>query len=477
MNTDINRTIHDSGGVRPLVARWTIQARLVLQSAAHLGGGPGDMVDMLVLRDERSGKPLLPGTSLAGALRSHLADVLAGYRSPEDGRVACLFGGARGDDLGGQSPLIVFDSLGELPEAAMVEIRDGVQIDPMWGVAEDKKKFDFEVLPAGTSFVLRFDLLISSQDEEQDLVNLLVTTLEGLASGEIALGARRSRGLGAARAEQWRAKRYDLTTKNGWLEWVLSDHDLPLPQSELLPSPAEACKKAWCGFRPRVFEDRRERMVADLELHVEGPLLIRSAPTAAGAADVVHLHSGGRAVLPGTSLGGALRSHAVKIARLMRGEAGERLVTELFGPRLEGTSSEDFQPVASKIRVSESFIEDSQERRQTRIAVDRFTGGVIKGALFDEGIVTKGRFRILLELRNPTDEEEGLLVLLIRDLLSGEIPVGGGASVGRGVFKGKGRIKFPMGREVMIKEDLQVDEDERKMLDDKIRAFTGEVRK
>ncbi len=74
--------LSDPGGVRPIVARWTMTADLVLQTATHLSAGAGDVADMALIRDARDGGPLLLGTSIAGALRSHLADVLGGYRSP-----------------------------------------------------------------------------------------------------------------------------------------------------------------------------------------------------------------------------------------------------------------------------------------------------------------------------------------------------------------------------------------------------------
>ena len=44
----------------------------------------------------------------------------------------------------------------------------------------------------------------------------------------------------------------------------------------------------------------------------------RSSGRTADAADATHLLSGGSPVLPGTSLAGALRSRALRIARLVR---------------------------------------------------------------------------------------------------------------------------------------------------------------
>src|SRR5690606_17644331 len=82
--SDMNgHPLNDAMPPRPLSARWVIRGTLTLKTALHLGGMGDERVDMPVLRDARDGKPLLPGTTLAGALRSALADRLAGYNESE----------------------------------------------------------------------------------------------------------------------------------------------------------------------------------------------------------------------------------------------------------------------------------------------------------------------------------------------------------------------------------------------------------
>src|SRR5487761_1096511 len=152
----------DAMSGRGLRARWTLEATLTLTTAAHFGGRGDSALDMPILRCAKTDRPLLPGTSLAGALRDYLLDRLAGYGHESEGTtpnqtcwetldktdIAKLFGGARGDDKGVQSPLIVFDALGALPVGSEhTEVRDGVMIDTAAGIAADHKKFDFEVLP------------------------------------------------------------------------------------------------------------------------------------------------------------------------------------------------------------------------------------------------------------------------------------------------------------------------------------------
>lgn len=187
-----SHSLDDAMPPRPLCARWVIRGTLTTESALHLGGEGTERVDMPVLRDPRDGRPLLPGTTFAGALRSALADRLAGYGEGEAPEVAALFGGTRGDDDGSQSPLIVFDALGELPHAHGIEVRDGVAISPATGIAEDHKKYDYEVLPAGTTFAVRLDLVVPApaigprrtQPSEKALLEYLAAALDAFTHGE-----------------------------------------------------------------------------------------------------------------------------------------------------------------------------------------------------------------------------------------------------------------------------------------------------
>lgn len=452
--------LKDPGGVRPLVARWTITADLLLESATHLGGEV-DAASMMLLRDARTGGPLLPGTSIAGALRAHLADVLGGYLGAEDARVARLFGHPRRDDVGAQSPLIVFDSFGELPGQQPIEIRDGVQLVAARGTADEHKKYDLEVLPAGTRFPIRFDLIVANPDDEAELVSLLVTALSGLSASDIAFGARRSRGLGAARAEGWRAQRYDLASQDGWMTWILSDPAAPLAKNiKNADDASAACASASPKLALQKLEDQRSRIIIDVELASKSALLVRSAPTEPDAPDAVHLRSAGRSILPGTGTAGALRTRALRIARVARNgqDDADRWVEALFGPRIEGIPDRDaLQARASRLRVAESVIERSHRQRPSRIRIDRFTQGVVPGALFEEEVDHGGHARLRLELRDPRPGELGLLLLVLKDLLSGDLALGGTSAVGRGVFTGTATLHMKDAKEIHIHPDHPAD--------------------
>lgn len=430
----------DAMPARQLVSRWVITGNLRLVTAAHVGGTSTSSVDMAILRCPATGRPLLPGTSLAGALRGYALDRLVGYGAENHvKRITGLFGGYQGDDDGAQSPLIVFDALAN---EATIEIRDGVMLDPERGTAVDKKKFDFELLPAGTIFPVRFDLMVGLGAPESELLSFLALCLDGLSKGELSLGMRRSRGLGQLACEGWRARRFDLTSPHGWLEWASADHDSPIATGpDGYSSAREALQEIHVELAEESTADSRERIVINLELELDGELLIRSSSTEPSAPDVGHLQSGGRPVVSGTSLTGALRAHALRIVQLVhelqREEAEARWVEVLFGPRLEGDRDPNFRPWGSRLRVAERFVNGGDPRRAHRIAIDRFTQGVVPGALFDEEAQAGGNLALRFEIRSPQPGEAGLLLLLLRDLATGRLPVGGASSVGRGTLRGR----------------------------------------
>ncbi|MDQ2999176.1 MAG: RAMP superfamily CRISPR-associated protein, partial [Chloroflexota bacterium] len=136
--------------------RIIITGQLKLLTPTSLSNGDADgLLDMPLARDAAEDVPLLTGSSISGALRSYLRLREYGYRQPEHakGMAESLFGGQRSDDEGSQSPLIIDDARAQ---QVVAEIRDNVRIEPQTRTAQDRKKFDLELLPAGTMFTLRF---------------------------------------------------------------------------------------------------------------------------------------------------------------------------------------------------------------------------------------------------------------------------------------------------------------------------------
>lgn len=451
-----DRTSH-----RSILERWVVKGKLILQTPAHFGNGDADpLTDMPLLLDEVEGNPLLPGASIAGALRNYLREREYGYGTEEDknSKTSKLFGSVRvTDDEGSQSPLIINDAPGK---SAGFELRDGVAIDAETRTAADEKKFDIQLLAAGSTFDLHFELVVSKDADSQDLRDALVTALHGLEQGEITLGARKRRGFGQVTVTDWQVFKFDLQTKEGLVNWLGFDQGLKLPKQQTGDTLASKLSAS--------LQKGDERSFAHLTAHfaIDGTLLIRSGFGETGnSPDTVHLRSkrgeSSVPVIPGTSLAGVLRQRAVKIGRTIapnvqaKNEKGELLfklgkdkklvplwkaevfVNEFFGPA-EIKAGEHAK--ASRVSVRETEIKDTTQLVVTRVKIDRFTGGAYESALFSEqpeiGKSKTESVTLDLTLRNPKEEELGLLLLLLKDLWTGDLPIGGESSVGRGRLKG-----------------------------------------
>ncbi len=428
---------------RRLVARLVITGDLRLESPAAFGSGDSDgLLDMLLLRDAVDNHPLLPGTSIAGALRNYLRQRKHGYRADlkkdgngnadEEDSTETLFGGSKGNDEGAQSPLIVDDSRAE--QHATI-IRDGVRIDPQTRTAQDKKKFDYELLPAGTTFPLRLELLIPAEGvgEEQLLADLTLA-LDGFTRGEIGMGIRKRRGFGQCKVATWQVVRYDMQSPAGLVAWL---------NTGLTPPIDGIGSSTNCTLPASTDDDARQQVTLTATFTLASPLLIRSTEplgTLDKQPDVIHIRSNGKPVIPGTSLAGALRARAQRILNTLG--LTEDILDDLFGHDMDKRPTVH---TASRLLVAEAEITSAPDYLvQQRVSIDRFTGGSYTTALFTEAPLTCGEVTLTLtiqgDLKHKCEDcqrELGLLALLLKDLWLGDLTLGGTSSIGRGRLAGK----------------------------------------
>ncbi|MEH2199856.1 RAMP superfamily CRISPR-associated protein [Nostoc sp.] len=418
---------------RHIIERIIVKGTLVLDTPTCLGSGDADGdTDLVLLRDSKEDKALLMGSSIAGALRNYLREYKNGYSGTEE---SLLFGGLRSDEEGEQSPLIVNDALSR--ENIKAELRDGVKINSVTRTAEPGAKYDLEFLEAGTNFDLYFELLIDAENNKEQLVRELAIALQGLENGEISLGMKKHRGFGRCKVNNWQVQQFDLQKYDERIAWLTFEHWSTglLANYQLYDSIENALGVSVDAG------DKRDRLTIQATFTLASPLLIRSGQASADKApDVVHLKSRRdgelQPVLSGTSLAGVLRHRAERIVNTL--QKNTSIIDEIFG--VDFSKDKTKKAKASRLIVHESVIKETTDLVQNRIAIDRFTGGALHGALFNEQPIfgsDKTEMKLEWELRQPKAHEIGLLLLLIKDLWTGDLPVGGTSSIGRGRLQGK----------------------------------------
>lgn len=432
---------------RGVVERVFIRGTLELLTPAHFGNGDAEgLTDIPLVYDACDPtRPLLTGASIAGALRNYLLQYELGYgraeRKTGNTLAETLFGHLVRNEATFASWLIVDDALGTLPKnAPPVELRDGVAIDPKTRTIEVHKehgqKYDAELLPAGTTFDLSFEFL--KRDEENILLDALLVALEGLANSEIGLGWRKRRGLGECQISNWKVWRYDMHTPDGVLGWLAHNAD-STPQETQLPS------------QTTTLRDARQEFRLHATFALQSSLLVRSDTGDPNLPDLVHLRSwrndAERPILSGTTLAGVIRARALRIANTLHPNQGPELVNRMFGNRIYDRTD---TPSGSNVLVRErELIREGilAEWVQSRVMLDRFTGGAYPQALFSEQAVwgksDKRAVEVDVTLRKharTTDTEfqaqTALLLLVLKDLWTGDLPLGGESSIGRGRLQG-----------------------------------------
>lgn len=379
------------------------------QTPLRTGGTGGDTE--LVLRN-RQGNAIIQGSSLAGAFRSWLE------HTEETAVAERLFGS---QERSGH--LMVSD--GVFDETAEQILRPRLRIDPKGGSADPGGKFDVAHIAAGSRFAFSLTWLGGKEAEEIVAVEELLAALH---SGEIRLGAQKSNGFGRV-ALSVRKRAYDLCQAEDRAAWLGDREDgQPLALPEI---------------------SRGEQVVFTVIGQADS-VLVRgaSAEHTKDGSITRNLQEAGKPVIPGSSIKGAVRARAALIARWKNWPAEE--VDRIFGRE----SGPEDNGVAGKVLFEDAYLSPDRTRKISRIRINRFTAGVIRGGLFtEEPVCSKLQLRITV----PASCQLGcgLLTYALRDLALGLYSLGSGAAIGRGRIAVEAiRIEAP-GRQIA---ELRFDE-------------------
>ena len=433
--------------------RYELTIPVTLTSELHIGGVdevPERDGEGTVIRFCRNGlkEPTIPGRSIRGAVRA-ACDVArqtlkdAGHPATQDGGAfskknwISLWGdnsldtgksirdrGLRSDDsLPIRQSALTFHAV-SFPEYkdsdsgdSPLPRRHGVGIDRTTGAASDGALYEHEFLPRGTKFDIR--ITAEGRDDEpmenkqsegipgpassESVKKILEFIVDVLTSGAVSLGGRTGSGQGTIQVIEPKLRRTGGTTDSDTLTAPADVLDTLIGQDEegtpiplelggwSLEEPARITINWWSPTGIFVAED--ENLTKQRKEKAQ-----ETDPTANGVTEPLRDPSvpwdEAQLLIPGTSIRGALRSRASRIARTVlaaRDElskfashdlheqiAGEpNLVRYMFG-------STEYR---GAVTVHDCLSTERGKRIEvTHNAIDRWTGGVIDGGLFTEAV-------------------------------------------------------------------------------------------
>ena len=322
--------------------------------------------------------------------------------------------------------------------------RHGVGIDRTTGAASDGALYEHEFLPRGTKFDIR--ITAEGRDDEpmgrdqsegipgpasSDTVKkLLEVIVDVLTSGAVCLGGRTGSGQGTIQVIEPKLRRTGKTTDTGALTAPADVLDALIGEDEegtpiplelggwSLEEPARIRINWWSPTGIFVAEDEKLTKQRKEEAR-------KKDPTANGVTEPLRDPSvpwdEAQLLIPGTSIRGALRSRASRIARTVLA-AKDKLPTFTSHDLHDQIAAEPnlvrYMFGSTEYRGAVTVHDCLSTKRGKRIEVthnviDRWTGGVIDGGLFTEAVYLGTKWQpitINIDLRqllNNIEAEKG----------------------------------------------------------------------
>lgn len=403
--------------------QYALQLRV--RSPLCVSDGLDDATDCDVQK-ELEGNPFIPGTSLAGALRSYLEEC-----ADEHDDIDRLFGYNR-EPQRFTSRIQVSDLRFE--DGVKLITRDGIRLEHK--LAVKGAKFGMEAVDTGAVCKGFLVLKLREGDERERFEALVEQALAGLMYGEIRLGANKNRGYGEFDVLKAKKKVF---SRDNIAEWLNFDREVFLKSdgNELdLNRPAES-----------------RYVTIRVPLKQKGGISIRSYSVAPGEPDYAHITSNDRPVIPGSSWNGAIRSRVEEVLIQLGIDSHKAYIDEWFGY----VKDEPPDAKQSNIVVSESVIEGGVDLSVTRTQINRYDASVVSGAIYSERSHFDGTLVLEIKVRRNYYDEQGgkakddgyryepivgMLLIAVKDIQNGYLAVGGQTAVGRGIFGENGSIEL-----------------------------------
>lgn len=459
-------TIKFSGYTHRFLARFVIEAETPLA----VGCGEKDILTDALVATDVNGLPYIPGTAIAGVVRHMIEEVkpadfninqIFGFQDKKDGCGSeIIFTEAKilnskGEVVDGMNLKAKEDSL--LKQYDELPIRQHARINDK-GVTDKAGKFDEQVCFAGTRFC--FELEMVAKGETIDNFNKI---LKQVQSQTFRIGGGSRSGFGKIKVVDLQTRRLDLE----------NDKDL---QSYLGKSSNLA--EIWDGWEKQIAEEKPSNGWITYELHLQPEdFFLFGSGFGDDEVDMTPVKekkvkwnkegtkgelSDELVLIPATSVKGALAHRVAFHYNKFNHVYAENFTTDGERDKVVGKNNEAVKALLGSegekdadnkminqqrgnllfSDVIKDELTDESDKILNHVAIDRFTGGAIDGALFSEkttyGKNQEFKLTILANekvLKDDKEVQDSLEVAMI-DICKGLLPLGGGVNRGNGVFTG-----------------------------------------
>jgi hypothetical protein len=315
-------------------------------------------------------------------------------------------------------------------------IRQHVRINTK-GHAAKGGKFDEEIVYKGTRFVFEVEVLSNDKDSVTNIVNQLLPLL---LSTTFRLGGGTRKGFGEIKVVSIKQKYYNLA--------IETDLEAYLDKSASLVDDFDG-KYVTDISKP----NNNDWTLYELSLTPKDFFLFGSgfsdeeADMTPVKEQVVVWNEGKPSIkeqeilVPAASVKGALAHRTAFHYNKIKGIYAESDNKPKTNAAVELLFGSEQNKTRGNVIFSDVYLRGLNEKIFNHVAIDRFTGGAMDGALYNEkAIYTDGKeFTLTIYVKNSVTDNDTIQAFesALNDLCDGYLPLGGCSNHGHGIFNGK----------------------------------------
>jgi CRISPR/Cas system CSM-associated protein Csm3 (group 7 of RAMP superfamily) len=424
------------------IARFKIEAETPL----FVGSGESSLMTDALVQKDVNGFPMIQGTSLAGVLRHSFginAEKLFGDKNSEasklkvSGAYMLLENGKISEGIIDSFSVELKERFDHLPKRQHVRITEK-------GVAEKHGLFDNEVVYKGTQFV--FEIEVRGNEDDVENWNKI---LELVQSPTFRLGSGTRNGYGKLKVIGAYIRNFDLRKEADFNEYLNFD-----------PSFNNDLKFNKLTSEGNVYQDFTK---FSLQLQPDSFFIFSAgfgdddADNKPIEEDVINYKDDGEIVfekqtlIPATSIKGAIAHRvAFHFNKLQKAFVGNlegnvpkvgienHAVATLFGK----AGKQVLDASAGNVFINDFYFKNQEVINKVfnHVAIDRFTGGAMQGALFSEKVTNlldkNFSFEIYVKTSALSHNVKIAFENTLIDICKGLLPLGGMTTKGHGIFTG-----------------------------------------
>jgi len=402
------------------IAHITIEADTPLK----VGSNASDFLQDSPVQKDWNGLPMILGTSIAGVLRKDFKGDVKDIFGEENGSKVIFSNALLLDENNRVYEELLLEKTPFLQIFDNLPIREHTAITDK-GVADEHSKFDEEVVYKGTRFKFSIEMIDDDKKSFDDILNLL-------SSSSFRLGGGSTKGFGKFKILEISTQCY---TKDSYETYSSSLNHTLSNNIE----PKELTSSSHTIYTLNITPDDFFMFGSGF-----GDSDADSTPVYEKVIDYkIKALSDKQILIPASSIKGALAHRTnyhynLQNSLFIGDENARTTISELFGEAKN--SKENTEGSKGKILFSDCFKPDNNQTKTfDHVAIDRFTGGGIDGALFQEKtIAQKDEWKIEILLEKGVDRPYiEAFESALKDICNGMLPLGGMTTKGYGVFTGE----------------------------------------